>query len=237
MNIWIFILSIAVIVLCLLLFYLYKWYNSSNLITRPITLQNNTQTISNLIKANTNVFSISVWIYANTLTISSTGTGGVIRNMIYSLVTTTSGISMYNLYFNGNELLFSTSINDSATDGKPVNGNSITKTFPLQKWTNVFVNVKETACDFFINGKLEQTYKVASDTTYTTINSMVVGSCSDDIYITNLQRWTRTTDAETIWNNYLNGLGFSLPTYNATLTYKQDNKIIQQNSLFSNSYK
>jgi len=148
---------------------------------------------------------------------------------------TTGDESTYNLYLNGNQLCF----NIKKTSNKvPQDQKIITKNFPLQKWTNVFVNVKQNTYAFFINGKLEQTYINSSDETGRAgIGTIKAGPCKGDIYITNLQRWDYTRDAATIWNKYLNGLGFSLPTYNATLTYKEDNKIIQQNSLFSNPYK
>jgi len=233
MNIWVFVLSIAIIVLCLLLFYLYKWYNSSNLITRPISLKNNSQTIQNLINPNIGTFSISIWIYANSLT--NPYSSGKPGNMIYYFTLPTSYM-MYQLYFDNNTLYFDFTYGTTITKA---NSYIITTNFPVQEWTNIVVNVtRDNIFEFFINGKLEQTYNnTTSDKYYVDINSMVVGSCVDDIYITNLQRWDHTRDAASIWNNYLNGLGFSLPTYNATLTYKQDSKIIQQNSLFSNSYK
>ena len=223
MNIWVFILSVAVIVLCLLLFYLYKWYNSSNLISRPLTLQNNTQVISNLTTPNIGTFSISVWIYANTLTKKFIPTA-VPNNMIYYFNNISSN-QMYHLYFHNNELYF--------------NPSKLISTGITQKLTNIVVNVtRNETFEFFINGKLEQTYIGSSNITYYSDNtSMTVGKCTDDIYITNLQRWAHTRDSGSIWNNYLNGLGFTLPTYNATLTYKQDEKIIQQNSLFNGSYK
>ena len=145
---------------------------------------------------------------------------------------------MYHLYFHNNELYFNPSKLIS-TGITLTSSYAVTKNFPLQKWTNIVVNVtRNETFEFFINGKLEQTYIGSSNITYYSDNtSMTVGKCTDDIYITNLQRWAHTRDSGSIWNNYLNGLGFTLPTYNATLTYKQDEKIIQQNSLFNGSYK
>jgi hypothetical protein len=106
--------------------------------------------------------------------------------------------------------------------------------FPLQKWTNVFININNMKeFDIFVNGKLVQTYLNNSSSTISGSEyNMHLGATTNNIYAACLQRWPQRTDAGTIRNKYLNGLGSLIPNYNIGYTYSQGGQVVQQNTLF-----
>ena len=120
----------------------------------------------------------------------------------------------------------------------------ITKDMPYDKWTNVFINITNNAIfEFYINGKLEQTYSIDKGINQNIINTplnncVMIKANNDlsnnifDISVANFERWLYNQTPDQIMKIYNAGIGFQLQFWNAGITYLYDDKIIQRNNLF-----
>lgn len=233
MSIWLFVLSVITIFLGFLLYYLYKWYSGYTLLNDPVSLQSqNVIPISDSYYPANSSSSINVWIYINAITTNN----GI--DIVYYIKDSSNNV-MNALYFKRGttQLLFTPIATGSTYDAIFASDPSyvVMSSFPIQKWTNVFININNMKeFDMFVNGKLVQTYlhdsplQIQSGSHY----GMYLGPTSNNIYAASLQRWPQRTDAGTIRNKYLNGLGSLIPNYNIGYTYSQGGQVIQQNTLF-----
>ena len=232
MNIVIIFLVIIVLLLLYLLFIRYT--SAYTLVSSPIFLRNGTTTIANkYIKNATNkTSSYSVWVYLN----KQVGTGNVgtifqLNNTVnfesYSSSKANDPNGVLALYITpANELKFTTKI-DLFT---------IMKNFPLQKWTNVFINIYEMEYyECYINGKLVNTFKKSGAPNAPTGSNVtiILGGDAPDIVVTKLVRNLNTLDALSIWNNYLNGNGMASTTFNASLSISDKEEVIKNYTLFN----
>lgn len=234
MNIWVFVLSVFTIFMSFVIYYLYEWYVGYTLLNAPVSLKRpQIISIGDSYYPSNPTSSLNIWIYVNSKTSPPS------QNVIYYMPNSSH---IYNgLYFNDNSGLFFTpkcaltSMSNSNIYNSLKNSPTylVLSSVPIQKWTNIFINITNMQeFDMFINGKLEQTYYSSSPNQIDNkINSIYLGSTTDDIYVANLQRWPQKTDAGTIRTKYLNGLGSLLPKYNIGYTYSQGGQIINQNTL------
>jgi hypothetical protein len=90
---------------------------------------------------------------------------------------------------------------------------SITKHFPMQKWTYLVINVSNLQTyEAYINGKLVKTVTVTDSTKFkpdSSMSSLVVGNATLSGYVTKFIRDTTVMDAKTVWTTYLSGNGLS----------------------------
>jgi hypothetical protein len=90
---------------------------------------------------------------------------------------------------------------------------SITKNFPMQKWTYLVINVSNLQTyEAYINGKLVKTVTVSTPTNFkpdSSMSSLVVGNATLSGYVTKFIRDTTVMDAKTVWTTYLSGNGLS----------------------------
>jgi hypothetical protein len=93
---------------------------------------------------------------------------------------------------------------------------TITNNFPIQKWVHVLVSVDTTYVDCYIDGKLiiskPLTNQITSEigsTTSTADSNIVFQSPGPDIWLTQLNRWSKPLDPQSVWDEYYKGNGLS----------------------------
>jgi hypothetical protein len=89
---------------------------------------------------------------------------------------------------------------------------TITNNFPIQKWVHVLVSVDTTYVDCYIDGKLiiskPLTNQITSEIGSATDESKI-GFYLSDIWLTQLNRWNKPLDPQSVWNEYYKGNGLS----------------------------
>jgi hypothetical protein len=114
--------------------------------------------------------------------------------------------------------------NFSSMTGDASSNILITNNFPIQKWTYLIVSVNSQIIDIYLDGKLVISQKLSYLPKVSTNDIALGDSNSPDIILAKLQRWPKTMDPQTAWNNYLQGNGISSTTnYNVKLSVLQDN--------------
>jgi len=229
-----------IVVVLLLLYFLFTRYTSAyTLVSSPIFLRKGVTTIGHTYIKNpaNKTSSYSIWVYLNKKvtnaskgTIFKLNTSSTICTYVNttdtSTIDTTNGV--FALYINANNNLIFTDKTNAFT---------IMTNFPLQKWTNIFINIYELEYyECYINGKLVNTFKTSSVQLPTTTSTIALGdSNNEDIIVTKLVRQLNTLDALSVWNNYLKGNGMASSTFNASLSISDKEEVIKNYSLFTQS--
>jgi hypothetical protein len=192
-----------VFILVIILYYAY-YYLTNNTLTSGLLELNKptTKQYQDLKNPTAITYSYQCWLYftapgpANT-PVFSRGLGG------------TGNQNEFEVVLNGQELILK--------GGKGVNAPttimSITKHFPMQKWTYLVINVSNLQTyEAYINGKLVKTVTVSTSTDFkpnSSMSSLVVGNTALSGYVTKFIRDTTVMDAKTVWTTYLSGNGLS----------------------------
>ena len=194
----------------ILFYYLYYYtsYLSGNVLVRnQINLKDGSRNIESTKMDNpaSTTSSYSIWVYLNKQVTGISNKGTIFKlNADTSPVATyvddtkTSKINgVFALYINvDNELIFT----DKTTTF------TIIPIFPIQKWTNIFINIYQLQYyEFYINGKLVNTFKQSSNSVIkpSATSTITLGGDNPPITISNLKRWSHTKDSATIWNSFV----------------------------------
>jgi hypothetical protein len=210
MNIFIIILGIVVI---LLIYYIYKYATSKNVVNQANLNNVQPAILSSALTTPTSTsYAYSVWLYVNSWNnnvyknIITTGQNSIVDPS----TATTDGSSYPNfiLYLDKNSSNLYCYINLQ-------NGSSnlikITTNLPLQKWVYIVVSVDTQYVDCYLDGKLVKSVQLPTSANVNGKDSVFLGN-SGTTYDATLAQFTRTpnaVDPTTVWNNYLSGNGQS----------------------------
>jgi hypothetical protein len=187
-------------------------------------------------------YAYSVWIFVNNLNNTSdkptscnslfsfedptlrncTGAGdNVIDTSSASDQNAATNVPYFRMYIlNRNTATLNVQVGVLNKDGKPTTQTIvITKNFPLQRWTNVIVNVDSNYIDSYMDGKLIQATKITeakNDLNGTNISiytpnplGIIQFGLNQDITLGNLIRYPYSIDPQTAYYAYLQGSGQS----------------------------
>jgi len=201
-------------------------------ITTPTSSMSIWLNIKNTETTSSDYIHIFCFSHANSITMNKGNT------VIYSL----------NIHKNTSVLSFCPYLKTDQLTEFEKNNLIITNKILYDKWTNVFINITNNAIfEFYINGKLEQTYKIKQNITdlinYVHNNKplqycvMLKPNNDDDcdkfdISIAHFQRWLYNKKPDEIMKIYNAGFGIQFPLWNAGISYMYDDKMIQRRTLF-----
>jgi len=100
-------------------------------------------------------------------------------------------------------------ISQSCPSGTTATGPvAITTNFPMQIWTYVVISVDNQFVDFYLDGKMVKSIKLACPqaappTGGTAGTPIVVGGTSCDVMLAALQRWSSPLSPREVWSNYI----------------------------------
>jgi len=192
----------------LVLYIIYLYYMSIN---TPV-VNSTTLTIQNadvLIPANVNAassrYSYGIWMYVNTWD------NTVVKPIILRDQTVPGAVPQISIYLDKTSPILWATIAPSNSGVVPPM--SITDSFPIQKWTYVFVSVDTQYVDMYIDGKLVKSMKLPYIPAPPAINAspIHIGKGSDgryvssDVFLTKLQWWPSAFSPQAVWNEYLKG--------------------------------
>ena len=190
-----------VFILVIILYYAY-YYLTNNTLTsglqelrRPTTKQ-----YQDLKNPTAITYSYQCWLY-----FTAPGTNAA----VFSRGPGETNTNEFEVILNGQELI----LKGGKGLATPTTIMSITKNFPMQKWTYLVINVSNLQTyEAYINGKLVKTVTVSNATNYkpnSSMSSLVVGNAALSGYVTKFIRDTTVMDAKTVWTTYLSGNGLS----------------------------
>lgn len=210
------------IIVLLLIRYLYNTYFILNILLKYADLNKSVTDIdvSQIDNPNSTRYAYSVWIYVNTWS------KNVDKKWIYQLKDKDKNV-VGGLYLDRETSTLKFDIKSGATSYS----HTITDNFPIQKWTNVIVNVDNNILDFYLDGKLilSKNYSKSSPAivAFNTPNgNLGIGhsTVTSDTFLARLRRWNEPVDPQTAWSNYLLGTGLSPNTeYAVDLAITQNN--------------
>ena len=203
---------ILIIVSLLIIYIAYQFYINTTILSDdwvyPLVdlTKSPIKIIPKLDNPTTSRYAIGGWIYINSWNsddykILLTKTAFIGNGNVFSQIDTNLDFC---LYFDESQptLLFQLGTIQNSIPIKPV---TIMKDFPLQKWTHVIISVDMQIIDAYINGKLMVSHKLESLPKNTDCGIMFGYIFTPiDIKINKFERWSRSLDAETVWNSYLN---------------------------------
>jgi hypothetical protein len=191
-----------VFILVIILYYAYYYLTNNTLTSGLQELKKpTTKQYQDLKNPTAITYSYQCWLYftatGNGTSVFSRGLGGNDKNE-------------FEVILNGQELILKGG-KGSSDDSKTIM--SITKNFPMQKWTYLVINVSNLQTyEAYINGKLVKTVTVSNPTSFkpnSSMSSLVVGNAALSGYVTKFIRDTTVMDAKTVWTTYLSGNGLS----------------------------
>ena len=204
---------------------LYIYYSSIStnvLIRNQVFLKNGAITLQNeqINIPSRNSSSYSIWVYLEEK-IQNNKKGSIFQLNTGTISSYSGGVlgsnGVFALYIDPSENLLFVNTIDKFT---------VMTQFPLQKWTNIFINIYEMEYyEFYINGKLNNTFKrsplsdgVSGLNDITKHYTIVLGGDNPlpKIIISNFKRWAYTHTHPTVWSNYT--LENNNDTYNAKIS-------------------
>jgi hypothetical protein len=85
---------------------------------------------------------------------------------------------------------------------------TVSENFPIQSWTYVVVSVANSYVDVYMNGKMVRSQKLTQQPMSNSADDSPTFSFGQsDIYLSNLNRWNKPLDPQTIWTYYQKGNG------------------------------
>jgi hypothetical protein len=229
------VISLAIIIL-FLFYILYRYYtNTATTVSKLAYLTTSQPAITTLINSSSARYAYGIWIYVNNLNSgsSSSNNPNIIfqrsNNIILSLDNNSTNLYCW--------------LNDNVTPS--TSPTIVTNNFPLQKWSQVIVNVDNQFIDYYLNGKLIKSEKKTNTlTTPSDISkgnsNVYLGNSANtkfvpfDAYVTNLQYWSNPINPQDAWNSYLSGNGQNsyIGWYNLNLQVLKDNMLQTSVSLY-----
>ena len=223
-------LVILGVILLVIIYILYKVISEQGkVISKRIDLSNSNGTISysTLSNPKSSRYSMSIWVYIDTLNPSTETEIFKVEN---------SGTTMMRLYSDPDTTLkyqINTTTNGLVT-------HEVMTNFPLQKWVCVVISVDNKIVDLYIDGKLIRSTQLDTMPVATSKESTVsYGLCTTGCkgYISKFERIPRPMDPSTAWSKYMDGNGgnyFSklLSSYGGRLTITKDDLDLRQFNLF-----
>lgn len=197
-------LAIGLTFLIIIILYNVYYYVTNNTLTSGLQTLNTqlTFTYDKLINPNSNTYSYQCWLYISSPT-------AVPTQIFYR--GNNAGASSYSEFevdISGQELIL---LAGTGTTSPPSKVMTITTNFPIQKWVYLVINVYNVQTfEAYLNGKLTKTVNVSNATIPTSKTStLYVGNTGLTGYTSKFTRIPSTIDAQTVWQNYLNGNGLS----------------------------
>lgn len=199
-------LAIGLVFIIIIILYNVYYYVTNNTLTsglQPLNTQL-TFTYDKLINPSSYTYSYQCWLYISSPTATET------KIFYRGNNSTTDSLPEFEVDIIGQELLLK-----GGKGGKdsPTKIMSITPNFPIQKWVYLVINVYNLQTfEAYINGKLAKTVNVSSVNSpvpTSRTSSLYIGDSSLSGYTSKFTRMESTIDAQTVWQNYLNGNGLS----------------------------
>lgn len=215
----------------LVLYIIYLYYASINtpvINSTTLTIQNPDVSIPLGANAASPRYSYGFWMYVNTW--DNAVTKPIILRAQSGGNTKVPQISVY--LDKTSPILWATIAPNSTGEIPPM---SITDSFPVQKWTYVFISIDTQYVDMYIDGKLVKSLKMSYIPASPAVNTtpIGIGKNSDgkyvlsDIFVTKLQWWQSSFSPQAVWNEYLRGNNnsmFNFP-YTANISISKDNVV------------
>jgi hypothetical protein len=223
-------LVILGVILLVIIYILYKVISEQGkVISKKVDLSNSNGTISysTLSNPKSSRYSMSIWVYIDTLNPTTQTEIFKVQN---------SGNTVMRLYVDPDTTLkyeIDTTANGIVT-------HEVMTNFPLQKWAYVIISVDNKIVDLYVDGKLIRSTQLDTMPTVTSKDSNVsYGLCTSGCkgYISKFERIPRPMDPSTAWNKYMDGNGgnyFSklLSSYGGRVTITKDDLDLRQFTLF-----
>jgi len=218
-----FVFIILGVIVILLLYAVYTFaYPSKTAVTNANYLFNGVKQVpfTNLETPTSTKYSIELWIYANDVKNASANhnTAGIAGNpngCIFEVQTNSTSIYHLDLFNNADLGFYNTGSNTPTI---------VINNFPLQKWCYVVISVNKNLVDMYLDGKLIKSIKSRNSGSFPTEDSAIHFG-RGNVYISGMNRITRTTDMNTALKNYLNGnAGLKMTNYGISLSLFKDNK-------------
>ena len=197
MNISTIILGVVVLLLIYIL-YRYFFTRAASLASQANLHNSNLPTIVVTDSPTSVRYAYGTWMFIN----SWTSTGGAKK--IFSRA------NQFSVYLDSNTptLFFDISQNcpTGTTATAPI---AITTNFPMQKWTYVVISVDSQFVDFYLDGKMIKSIKLACPqaappTGGTTGTPIVLGGTPTcDVMLAALQRWSAPLSPREVWSYYI----------------------------------
>jgi hypothetical protein len=161
--------------------------------------------------AGTSVYSLELWIYANSVNgakpaIGSTsyGTTNNVSGNIFQIMSAASGgsnILSLDLFNTGSAYL---------TYGTTPSSQIITDNFQVQRWEYVVINVNNKFIEIYLDGKLLKSINSKDTTFVAPSNKSVIDFGKGDIFIYQFNRYTKTMNSTEVSKKYLAGNNLSM---------------------------
>jgi hypothetical protein len=226
-NHYVFIFFIIFIIFAYFLYSYYLNITTNVIIIKPTYLKeiknNEIYSVDKITNPASLSSSYSVWIYLNKRPTSNESTtifrywNGGNNNIFLKLYIDEKN----NLYF----------INNITTRF------SVLKSFPIQIWTHIFVNIYNMEYyEFYINGKIENTFKeqnpdktnnIPKSGDYWQYNKITVGDDGNpsDVVLNDLVRYPYTKNSDEVLDKYNIGNNMNKTSYDFKIFIKQDNDV------------
>jgi hypothetical protein len=139
---------------------------------------------------------------------------------------------------------FSPNKNENGNDYNKCHFINITKVLPIQKWTHVIISTVGSIIEFYLDGKLVQTYthEKSPNVVANSNTTIQIGKhdkqIPHDTFISRIERVPQGVDSKTAYNLYKKGPGTGLNIgnigkYDLSLQVSQNNNIIKTYSASS----
>jgi hypothetical protein len=243
---------ILAVILIVVLFLIYLYWTTNNLVIKKIDLNTAVPNISNSkVSGPTNMsYTYSAWVWVNSWNpntahaiafapsssnnnpvapylVDGKDVDNVIMNNSYDFA----------LYLDKNSPSLYCTVGSNPND--PSNTIVITNNFPLQSWVYVVVCVQNTLVDCYLNGKLitsQQINQNGSTPKTPSFNNIILGGNTWDCQLINFQRSPIVVNPQEVFTAYLSGNGqsvfSSLSNYGVQLDLTQNNTVKSSYTLF-----
>jgi hypothetical protein len=188
----------------MLLFVYYNLTTTSTSISSGVINLNQGQgggTVAITSSPSSTTFSYSFWVYVNSW---NDGANKMLLSQCDS-----SNNTLFNIELGTSQLTLAVKVKNNSP---PVIG---TRNFPLQKWTNVVVNVDQNVVDVFIDGKMTSSAKL--QTSMATNSANIVYGSGVDILLSNITRDTSIASPGQVWWRYQKEANLYFSIFNQNL--------------------
>lgn len=194
-------MNYTVIILCIiaviLIYVLYVYFvKKSNVLSQSANLNSSNPPITTISSGNSTRYAYGIWVYVNTWNDLSKNIFSRPGNISLDLAADTPTLTC--------------TIQQTPGPSQPI---TITNNFPIQTWVYIIVSADGTIIDFYLNGKLVSSNKLAGSPTQPSTNSTITYGSGWDCYVAGFQNWSGPIGPQEAWDTYLKGHGNSVSQF------------------------
>lgn len=213
------------IVLVFIIYLAYTFiYMTSSLISKPMDLKSSGSRFvlqsTSMKQPGSTKYNYEMWVYVESNFPSDSFNVLMNRGNLFAFALLGNNLSLY-----VNPIVDTSG--SLTPDASPLKTVEITKSFPFQKWTQIYMNVDGDQVDLYLDGKLMKTktgFSIPTDRS-TSVN---VGNAYTIGKLTRFSYWPSAVSPQEVWKKYMIG-NSSTGANNYLTSYKADMAIFKDN--------